>query len=177
MYKIAAKFFFSFLANFALRGRNFLVLVFLTPFNGLFSQSPKIQCPNFLNFWNPLGKINVKKWSQIWKLLLLFVLFSFILYCKLFIMTVTWSPSVEAILCIFAVALFRSCLAVQSFLQVFSTPLYCISWLDISQLLFISRNVFSPRASTEIFPGRSTNSCTAIYIFAFLSKMVNFQQK
>ena len=33
-----------------------------TPFNGL----PKVQCPNFFDIWNPWGKSNIKKWSQIW---------------------------------------------------------------------------------------------------------------
>ena len=32
---------------------------------------PEVWCPNVLDFWNPWGKSNGKKWSQIWKLLLI----------------------------------------------------------------------------------------------------------
>ena len=69
--KIAAQKKVCFWANFALLSRIFLVSVFLTPFNGLFaptSRSPMSKLFRFLEF---LGKSNGKKWSQIWKLLLI----------------------------------------------------------------------------------------------------------
>ena len=35
----------------------FLVLVFLTPFNGILPPLPEVKCANFLDFWNPWGKV------------------------------------------------------------------------------------------------------------------------
>ena len=35
----------------------FLVLAFLTPFNGLLPPLPEVQFINFLDFWNPWGKV------------------------------------------------------------------------------------------------------------------------
>ena len=55
----------SFWANFALLRRIFLVLVFLTPFNGILPPLLKVQFSNFLEFWNPCGKSYGNKWSQI----------------------------------------------------------------------------------------------------------------
>ena len=48
-----------FLGKFCLTEQDFLVLVFLTPFNGIFAHPPlpKVQCPNFFNFRNPWGKV------------------------------------------------------------------------------------------------------------------------
>ena len=45
------------MGEFGLTEQDFLVLVFLSPFNGLFPPLPEVQCPNFLDFWNPLGKV------------------------------------------------------------------------------------------------------------------------
>ena len=54
------------MANFALVSQIFLVLMFLTPFNGSLLPLPKDQYTNFLDFWNPWGKVIKKKeWSQI----------------------------------------------------------------------------------------------------------------
>ena len=49
--------------NFALISRIFLVLVFLTPFNGLLPPLPEVQW-----FSESLEESDGKKWSQIWKL-------------------------------------------------------------------------------------------------------------
>ena len=40
-----------------LTDQDFFVLVVLTLFNGLFPPLPEVQCPNFLDFWNPWGKV------------------------------------------------------------------------------------------------------------------------
>ena len=42
-----------FLGEFCLTEQDFLVSVFLTPLNGLFSPFSKVQCQNFFDFWNP----------------------------------------------------------------------------------------------------------------------------
>ena len=60
-----------FQTNFALMSRIVMVLVFLTPPNGLVPPHPEVQRAKFSDFWNPLGKSNRKKRYQIWKLLLL----------------------------------------------------------------------------------------------------------
>ena len=57
-----------FWANFVLLSRIFLVLVFLTPFNGLFSPTSQSPMSKLFRFLKSLGKSNAKKWSQIWKL-------------------------------------------------------------------------------------------------------------
>ena len=46
-----------FWGSFCLYDQDFLVLVFLTPFNDLLPPLPKVQCANFLYFWNPWGKV------------------------------------------------------------------------------------------------------------------------
>ena len=60
-----------FVANFALLSRIFLILVFLTLFNGLFAPTSQSPMSKNLDFWSPWGKNNGKKWSLIWKLLLI----------------------------------------------------------------------------------------------------------
>ena len=60
-----------FWANFALLGRIFLVLVFLTPFNGLFAPTSRSPMSTLFRYSESLGKSNGKKWSQIGKLLLI----------------------------------------------------------------------------------------------------------
>ena len=49
----------------------FIFFIFFTPFNIFLPLFPKVQCPNTLDFQNPGGKSNGKKWSQIWKLVLI----------------------------------------------------------------------------------------------------------
>ena len=61
----------SFWGNFALLSRVFLVSMFLTLFNGLFAPISQSPMSNPFEFSESLGKINRKKWSQIWKLLLI----------------------------------------------------------------------------------------------------------
>ena len=60
-----------FWGKFCLTQQDFLVLVFITPFNGLLTPLPIVQCANFLDFWNTFGKSNGKRWYQIWKPLLI----------------------------------------------------------------------------------------------------------
>ena len=71
---------------------------------------PEVQYPNFLDFPNPWGKTNEKKWSQIWILLLirgvksprnLFLIFDkFCLTSRIFLVLVLLSASVER--CLFS---------------------------------------------------------------------------
>ena len=49
----------------------FCILYFLTPFNGLFAPTSQTTMSKLFRFSELLGKINGKKWSQIWKLLLI----------------------------------------------------------------------------------------------------------
>ena len=46
--------------GFCLTEQDFLVLVFLTPITVLLPPLPKVQCANFLDFWNLWGKV-IKK--------------------------------------------------------------------------------------------------------------------
>ena len=55
----------SFWANFALLSRIFLVLVFLTPFNGIFAPFSWSPMSKLFRLLESLGKSNEKKWSQI----------------------------------------------------------------------------------------------------------------
>ena len=81
-------------ANFAWLRRIFLVSVFLFLFNGLFSLKSNVQ--NFFKFSESLGKISRKKWSQIWKLLLIKFLRFFLLHLftpfKHLFPPASWSP-------------------------------------------------------------------------------------
>ena len=49
----------------------FLLLLFLTLFKGLFAPTSQSQMFKLFRFLESLGKSNGKKWSQIWKLLLI----------------------------------------------------------------------------------------------------------
>ena len=55
--KIAAEYFFKF---FALLRKIFLVLVFLVRFTVFLPLLPNVQCPNFIDCLNPLGKLLVR---------------------------------------------------------------------------------------------------------------------
>ena len=67
--KIAVQKKVSFLANFALPSRIFLVSVFFTPFNGLFASTSWRRMSNIFRDSESLGKSNGKKWSNIWTFL------------------------------------------------------------------------------------------------------------
>ena len=69
--KIAARKKNCFCANFALLSMIFLVSVFLTPFNNLFAPTSRSPMSKLFRVSESLGKSNGKKWSQIWKLLLI----------------------------------------------------------------------------------------------------------
>ena len=71
LWKIAAQKKIGFMANFALLSRILLVLVFLTLFNGLFAPTSRNPMSKLFRLSESLGKSNGKKWSQIWKLLLI----------------------------------------------------------------------------------------------------------
>ena len=60
-----------FLGDFCLTEQDFLVLVFLTPFNGLCAPTSRSPIYKLFRFLESLGKSNGKKWSHIWKLLLI----------------------------------------------------------------------------------------------------------
>ena len=61
----------SFWANFAFMNWIFFISMFLTPFNSLFAPTSCSLISKLFRFLEFLGKINGKKWSQIWKLLLI----------------------------------------------------------------------------------------------------------
>ena len=65
--KIATLFFFIFFLQILPYWGGFLVLVFLTPFNGLLPPTSQSPMCNFFRFSKSLGKSNGKKWYQIWK--------------------------------------------------------------------------------------------------------------
>ena len=54
-----------FLGKFCYTEQDFLVSVFLTPFNGLFAPTSQSQMSKLFIFSESLGKSDGKKWSQI----------------------------------------------------------------------------------------------------------------
>ena len=69
--KIAAQKKLVFGAYFAFLSMIFLVSVFLTPLNNLFAPTSRSPMSKLFRVSESLGKSNGKKWSQIWKLLLI----------------------------------------------------------------------------------------------------------
>ena len=62
--KIATQNKVCFWANFALLSRIFLVLLFLTPFNGIFAPTSQSPMCKLFRFSESLGESKGKKWSQ-----------------------------------------------------------------------------------------------------------------